>query len=95
MPVMALAVAAKTFCVAVNPAAKTKLNQSGDVTSVAQAVQGAPAAAETAWLPAELVFSELPLSAPEQAPALTAIAAHSATANRRFILVFMDFIPPI
>ena len=36
------------FCVAVNPAAKTKLNQRGDVTSVAQAVQGAPAAAETA-----------------------------------------------
>lgn len=36
------------FCAAVNPAAKTKLNQSGDVTSVAVAVQGASASAETA-----------------------------------------------
>lgn len=36
------------FCAAVNPAAKTKLNQSGDVTSVAAAVQGASASAETA-----------------------------------------------
>lgn len=36
------------FCAAVNPAAKTKLNQSGDVTSVAGAVQGASASAETA-----------------------------------------------
>ena len=36
------------FCVAVNPAAKTKLNQSGDVSSVSAAVQSGSAGAETA-----------------------------------------------